>query len=162
MEIKKIYFYSNSLNYREFSNFWQSSFELDDQKWPTSEHYYQAQKFIDFPEYMEQIRSALTPSIAKKKGSIKPWSKEEQSKLQRPVTLRKDWEQVKDEVMIKVLKAKFTQNSKLKAILLSTDNAILIENSMTDDYWGCGKNKNGQNKLGQLLMSLRQELKNNI
>jgi ribA/ribD-fused uncharacterized protein len=56
------------------------------------------------------------------------------------------------------LKAKFTQNEKIKRLLLSTQDKILIEDTNSDYYWGCGKNKTGKNMLGILLMKLREEL----
>jgi N-glycosidase YbiA len=37
-------------------------------------------------------------------------------------------------------------------------NEELIENTSTD-YWGCGTNKTGRNKLGQILMEVREELR---
>jgi predicted NAD-dependent protein-ADP-ribosyltransferase YbiA (DUF1768 family) len=37
-------------------------------------------------------------------------------------------------------------------------NAI-VENSPFDDYWGCGKDGSGQNKLGQILMEVRELLR---
>ena len=60
--------------------------------------------------------------------------------------------------MKSVLFAKFTQHEDLKAILLSTGNALLIEASKTDAFWGIGEKGNGKNMLGRLLMQVRDEL----
>ena len=80
-------------------------------------------------------------------------------KLGRKVTLRSDWEQVKDDIMYEVLVAKFTQNAALKILLLRTGDQELIEgNWWNDTYWGVCRGV-GKNTLGKLLMRLRQELR---
>ena len=56
--------------------------------------------------------------------------------------------------MIKALQAKFTQHTKLKALLLDTNDKNLVENS-ADNVWGCVKGGNGQNPLGIALMLVR-------
>ena len=42
-----IRFFSKSETHREFSNFAPFPIDLDGKRWPTVEHYYQAQKFAD-------------------------------------------------------------------------------------------------------------------
>lgn len=67
-----IKFYSSAAAYYEFSNFAAYPLNLEGQLWPTSEHYFQAMKFIvDDPAYAEDIRNAPTPSATKKNGSVK-------------------------------------------------------------------------------------------
>ncbi len=61
--------------------------------------------------------------------------------------------------MREALKAKFTQNEDLKNILLETGDAILVEHTENDNYWGDGGDGNGKNMLGKLLMELREELR---
>jgi ribA/ribD-fused uncharacterized protein len=68
-------------------------------------------------------------------------------------------EQVKEAVMMTALRAKFTQHAKLKRLLLSTGDKILIEHTTNDSYWGDGGDGSGKNRLGHLLMELRAELK---
>ncbi len=81
-------------------------------------------------------------------------------RLGRQVKLRHDWEQVKEEVMYEVCRAKFTQHEDLKAKLLSTGSVQLIEgNDWSDTEWGVCNGK-GKNKLGKILMQLRQEFFN--
>jgi hypothetical protein len=58
-----IYFYSTNNQYGEFSNFARCGIKLDGAWWPTTKHYFQAQKFED-ADYREQIRTATTPKIA--------------------------------------------------------------------------------------------------
>ena len=71
-----------------------------------------------------------------------------------------DWEETKCFVMKNVLKAKFSPSKDLQAKLLGTNNRELIEgNTWGDKYWGqC--NGIGENKLGKLLMQIRNDLQN--
>jgi N-glycosidase YbiA len=55
--------------------------------------------------------------------------------------------------------AKFTQHDDLKEILLGTGDALLIEHTTKDSYWGDGGDGSGKNMLGQILMSVREELR---
>lgn len=59
--------------------------------------------------------------------------------------LRPDWEMVKEQVMLEALRAKFTQHDDLKAILLGTGNALLVEHTPRDSYWGDGGDGTGLN-----------------
>lgn len=83
--------------------------------------------------------------------------------LGRRVKLRPDWEQVKESIMYDIVRAKFSQNPKLKQKLIATGDAKLIEgNYWHDNYWGnctCNRcrNKTGLNKLGEILMNIRYE-----
>lgn len=82
----------------------------------------------------------------------------------RKVKLREDWEEVKDAIMRDILLAKFTLNDDLRDKLIATGDAILIEgNTWHDNYWGVCKCstcifRERYNKLGILLMDVRQEL----
>jgi ribA/ribD-fused uncharacterized protein len=142
-----IYFYSSTDSYYEFSNFSKHGFELKNKYWPTVEHYFQAQKFPDHPQE-ERIRTASTPSKAKQLGRT------------RSVALRSDWEFVKEKVMKEAVLAKFRTHEDLKTLLLSTGKEKLVENAPSDYYWGCGANGNGKNRLGQILMEVRDILRN--
>ena len=51
-----ILFYDDDKPYYEFTNFARISFSLDGHYWPTSEHYFQAQKFEGYPETQKEIR----------------------------------------------------------------------------------------------------------
>lgn len=142
-----IEFYSKLPAYREFSNFFPSAFDLDGKRWPTVEHYFQAQKFTANPEYQEEIRVAKTPEKAKSLGATR----------EKPI--RADWDTVREDVMKKALQAKFTQNPDLKAKLLGTGSRTLVEANPTDAYWGYGRTKKGKNRLGVLLQQLRDDLR---
>lgn len=89
--------------------------------------------------------TVLSPSEAKKFG--------------RTVPIRGDWEEIKDTVMRDVCLAKFSQNRDIMLKLLSTGDAVLEEgNTWGDTYWGI-VNGVGMNKLGKILMSIREEFK---
>src|SRR5207253_56250 len=128
-----------------FSNFAPYPIELDGKRWPTSEHYFQAQKFAD-PQHQESIRREKSPMIAARMGR------------DRKKKLRADWESVKVAVMRKVVRAKFTQHDDIRDVLLSTGNAKIVEHTENDDYWGDGGDGSGKNMLGQILMEIREEL----
>ena len=144
---KVINFYSTIGEYGCFSNFSRHHIFLKDKIWKTSEHYFQAQKFAG-TEFEEKVRLASTPMEAAKLGR------------NRKFPLRKDWEEVKDDIMREALRAKFTQREELKRILLETDDAELVEHTANDSYWADGGDGSGKNMLGKLLMELREELKN--
>ena len=63
-----IKFNSKSKEFRELSNFFIATFFLDSEKWPSVEHYFQANKFIS-SEAKDKIRNLETPNEAKKLGS---------------------------------------------------------------------------------------------
>ena len=140
-----IHFYSLRNKYGEFSNFARFPIEIGGVSFPTSEHYFQAMKYENNPERFNAIRLADTPSAAALMGR------------DRNYPLRKDWESVKDEVMLTALRAKFSQHSKLREILLSTGDDKLVEHTEKDFYWGDGGDGTGRNMLGTLLMKVREE-----
>ena len=73
--------------------------------------------------------------------------------------MRGDWETVKDDIMREALQAKFGRNPALRSLLLKTGDAELIEHTRNDSYWADGGDGSGKNRLGQLLMELRAELR---
>lgn len=76
--------------------------------------------------------------------------------------IRLNWNDIKVQRMKQVLHAKFYQHKDLETALLSTDNAVLIEESKTDAFWGVGKKGTGKNMLGVLLMEVRQEIRESL
>ena len=73
--------------------------------------------------------------------------------------LRKDWEQVKDEIMQQGVLRKFETHADIREILLVTGDELIVENSPIDYYWGCGKDGSGKNRLGEILMTVREILR---
>ena len=136
--------------YAFLSNFYPSPIKGDDGiMYPTVEHFFQAMKTEDL-DYRQRIAWAATPGQAKRMG--------------RKLELRPDWELVKGEYMWIGLVKKFSF-PEMKKLLLDTDDATLIEgNTWHDNCWGnctCEKcvDKAGLNRLGSLLMDLREEFR---
>jgi len=73
--------------------------------------------------------------------------------------VRSDWGQIRNDVMRKVVERKFEFNADIRAVLLSTGDALLVEDSPTDSYWGCGGDRKGKNMLGKILMEVREKLR---
>lgn len=71
---------------------------------------------------------------------------------------RKDWDDVKVEIMREILRAKAAQHEYVRRKLLETGDRYLCENSWRDDFWGWGPNREGKNMLGKLWMEVRAEL----
>ncbi|AUS99792.1 Swarming motility protein ybiA [Nostoc sp. CENA543] len=145
-----IYFYKVWQPFGCFSNFSTHGIEIQGTYWSTVEHYYQAQKFVGSVDavIIPVIRAAKTP--------------EEAAALGRCTSrrLRSDWDLVKISVMREAILKKFLTHLDIQATLLSTGNEILVENSPTDYFWGCGVDKTGHNHLGKVLMSVREEIRN--
>jgi N-glycosidase YbiA len=144
-----IHFYSTSDAFGCFSNFADYAIRLNGKLWPTSEHYFQGQKFED-ERHREAIRRAKTPMIAARLGR------------DRKKKLRRDWESVKVSVMTDAVRAKFEQHEDLRAALLGTGEAKLIEHTENDSYWGDGGDGSGKNMLGLVLMRIREELRRKV
>jgi ribA/ribD-fused uncharacterized protein len=141
-----IQFYRVSGDYGYFSNFSPHPVKLKGKTWPTSEHYFQAQKFAGAPDE-EEVRLAKSPMNAARMGRSR----------NRP--LRKDWESAKDAIMHEAVLAKFTQHDELRESLLSTGDAEIVEHTKKDRYWGDGGDGRGKNMLGKILMWVRAELR---
>ena len=144
-----IYFYKTNDEYGCFSNFALYPFVVDGMTWYTSEHYFQAHKFLD-EKYFDKIRMAESPMKAANLGRS------------RKVAIRDDWENVKDNIMRRAVYEKFTQNEEILRTLLYTGDQEIVEATTNDYYWGCGQEGNGKNMLGVILMELREELRNTI
>lgn len=143
-----IEFYSTRDEYGCFSNFSAHPVQLDGKRWPTTEHYFQAQKFVGTDEaYVEEIRKCKSPMMAARLGRS------------RKHPLRGDWESVKDDVMRRAVLAKFEAHADARQVLLSTGDELLVEKTTGDHYWGCGSSGTGKNRLGQLLMEVRRLLR---
>ncbi|NHZ34232.1 NADAR family protein [Massilia rubra] len=141
---KDIYFFGKDGRYAALSNFAGSAFSLDGHAWRTMEHYFQAMKFEGSAQF-ERILGCGSPKQAKDLGQS------------RATPIRRDWDEVKESIMLRGLRQKF-QDPELRALLLGTGKKRLIEDSPYDSYWGIGPNGKGKNRLGELLMQLREEL----
>ena len=141
-----ILFYGAGDEFGFFSNFAPFPIRLRNRVWPTMEHCFQAQKFPG-SAVEEEIRKAPSPRIAARLGRS------------RKHPLRRDWESVKDGVMMEALRAKFSPHEDLKRFLLETRDRRIVEHRSRDRYWADGGDGSGKNRLGELLMRLRSELR---
>jgi ribA/ribD-fused uncharacterized protein len=155
-----VFFFSKEPENKEFSNFYETEFELDGVKYKSAEHAYQGIKAKTFgdEEAFEKILKAKSAQSAKAAGKKVKEYKEE------------TWKEKKDEVMKTVLRAKFTQNLELRKKLLDTEDKRLANADSRDKYWGIGTSANttmakdpkkwkGENKLGAMLEELRAQIK---
>lgn len=125
------------------SNFYESSIWYENERYASVEHAYQAAKSSD-PETKKMIREAKTPGIAKRLG--------------KSCQLAPDWESRSEKIMRDLIKLKF-ENPLLRAMLLATEDAELIEcNTWNDTRWGVCRGV-GQNLLGKILMEERTAIR---
>jgi len=110
--------------------------------YPSVEHAYQAAKSFE-SWYKRGLRETDSPVDAKRMG--------------KGIRLRPDWDSVKVNIMLELLHKKFSQPD-LRAMLLSTGDAELIEgNDRGDKEWGV-YGGDGENLLGKLLMRVRDNI----
>jgi N-glycosidase YbiA len=149
----EIKFYRHVEPYGIFSNFYpvndlwirnhdKGNIEL----WPTTENYYQAQKFINIPEIYEDFK-CISPREA--------------FNLSRKHVDRiiGDWHSdfVKDKIMARAIAHKFLDKKNKPHFFekLKNSEGDIIEDSSIDSYWGIGSNGDGKNQLGKTLMHAR-------
>ena len=147
-----ILFWRTKEVYGCFSNMAPYALTIDGTRWRTVEHYFQAQKIINHEDYIEKIRQASSPMMAKRIGSTRRHA------VTGETLLRPDWEEVKDRLMREAVLAKFTLNWDIRHVLLGTESRIIMEDSPKDYYWGIGADGTGENKLGLILMDVREQL----
>lgn len=131
-----------------FSNF--SSFQVQwkGKLWPTSEHAYQAARYMGVRDDLsEKIRGMHSAQEAYE------YMRNNRSK-ERP-----DWFDEKRAIMKDIVRNKLSQHKYIQK-LLETGDATIVEDSPVDPYWGWGPDRQGRNELGTIWMELREELKN--
>ena len=138
-------FLSRSDSSEPLSSFAYSPFKLDDAIWPSVEHYFQAMKFID-PEQQAKIRQAKNPTQARKAG---------RSRLKE---IRADWKTTKQAFMTRAIYTKCRTYPEIAQQLIDSHPNQIIENSQYDYFWGCGRDRRGQNYYGKILMAVRDKL----
>ena len=128
--------------YSFLSNFFEIPVRYDGLLYRNSEAAFQAQKTNTKEE--RQKFTTMDASSSKRLG--------------KSVTLRSDWEDIKDRIMYEICLAKFAQNPDLAQKLIDTKDEYLIEgNTWHDYYWGKCNGK-GLNKLGEILMTIRDKV----
>lgn len=141
----QVFFYEQ--DFYVLSNF--SAFRLywGGRNFDTSEAAYHWSKFPNYKDIRSQIMLAQSAHDAFKVA-------EKNKEFRRP-----DWDAVKFDVMLKILREKADQHEYVRRKLLATGDRELIEDSWRDDVWGWGPNRDGQNMLGKLWMKIREELR---
>jgi len=130
--------------YRWLSNFHMCTVVVQGTEYPSSEHAYMAMKTTRYKYRRVLAREIESPRDAKVYGQTIP--------------LRPNWEEIKYDKMLTVLRCKFIQNKDLRLLLKRTRDLYLEEtNDWGDIFWGVVNGK-GENNLGRALMAVRKEL----
>jgi ribA/ribD-fused uncharacterized protein len=135
-------FYREEDAYGEFSNFAAFPIFVDGEWWPTSEHYFQTQKY-QTEALRDWVHYAPSPMEAANRGR------------NPKIPKRDDWEDVKDGLMEKALLDKYSRYPNLKKLLILTGHSQIFEHTVNDCYWADCGNRTGKNHLGLLLMKIR-------
>lgn len=143
-----IYFYLAGEEWGFLSNFSAHGVEIDGLYYPTVEHFFQASKFlVSDKAHAEAIRCVKKAKDAATMGR------------DRKHPIHPKWEQIKEDVMRRGLLQKFRTHMALHEQLLATGDELLVEKSPIDYYWGCGQDGSGLNRLGVILMEVREQLR---
>lgn len=140
-------------DYKEFSNFFKSEFNLGGKTYASVANYFHSAKFLGTDDdYAERIRTQKNPALTRALASS--------VKEHAP---RADWDAVKSDILRSALVAKFSSNAALLRKLLDTGAAPLessIEEEMrVEGFWSVGKDGAGTNRMGVLLAGVRDELR---
>lgn len=126
------------------SNFYICDITYKDVLFESNEHAYQAQKATNEADF-NLIKNSFTPTLAKH--------------FAKTIKLREDWTKVKDSIMLDLARIKFSTPIMRDKLLETEDSYIEETNYWGDTYWGV-YNEKGKNKLGKILMKVREELRN--
>lgn len=121
-------------------------FQLDGAEWPSVEHYYQGMKFEE-GEMRDLIWSADHPEKASKLAKA------------NKKFVRKDWSQIRRVMMTRAIYTKCRTHQAVADLLLKTGTKQIVDTTMYDYYWGCGRDGRGDNVFGKVLMEVRGKLK---
>lgn len=129
--------------WRFLSNFYETPITYEGVTYPSVENAYQAAKTINQDERIQFVKI----------------SSKEAKALGKKITTRQDWEAIKLKVMRDLVYEKFSRNRKLYSALVLTGDAYIEEtNWWGDKFWGVCRGV-GENNLGKILMSVREQIK---
>lgn len=120
-----------------------SDVTVDGITYPSVEHAFQAAKFLD-RDVKEEIAGAESVRSARRIGRGRS-------------DLRQDWESVKVKIMELLIRQKFIQNSELASRLAKTGTSEIIMEGY-DEFWGTGRDGDGENRLGIIFSDVRTEV----
>jgi ribA/ribD-fused uncharacterized protein len=180
-----ILFYDTKGKYGILSNFYALPIEIDGETWPTTENYFQAQKFRGVHatprmiEYSNLIREADSPMKSKMLGSQKKNTRFGKTWVLNKITdhrlvndlvdeyqdlqIRPDWSSQSTTSMITALVHKARHPQVWPILAEIPDNTYLVEHTTRDRIWGDGGDggtgKKGLNRLGRLWVAVITVLK---
>lgn len=128
--------------YEFLSNMYPSLVSINDERYPTVEHGFQAMKSLNKDD---RLAMSVCPSA------------KEAKRCGRHLNLRPDWEDVKVDIMYKLLKSKFSDPVLAQKLIDTGDEELIEGNTWGDTFWGVCKGV-GENNLGKLLMKVRSEI----
>lgn len=146
--------------FRTFSNQAEYPIQVSDVRYPSVEHYFQAMKAKEFGDdeiYKKMLDTPSGKAVKALGKKVKNFHKEV-------------WDAKRLEIMMRGIKAKFVQHPELQKQLLETGDRQIGEADARDSFWGIGTSENteksadstkwkGQNRLGKILMALRDEFR---
>lgn len=139
--------------YIYFSPYTAHAIEIDDVVYPTLEHAYQCQRYID-SKIIEEIRTASSP--------IKAW--EVSSKYKHLQVAEFKNEEYKLTVMKDLMRLKAEQHEEIRQALLDSGDLKIVKHIVTyppgDGFWDDGEDGLGLNHTGRLWMEIRDEIRN--
>ena len=146
--------------YQAFSNEAPYAIEVEGVRYPTVEHYYQAMKAKTFEDKEMEDKIQATPSAK----AVKTLGKKVKNFAEEV------WNDKRQEVMLRGIKAKFAQHPELQTKLKETGSRPIGYANPRNTFWGIGTSMGlekaqdfekwrGQNKLGKILIALRDDFR---
>lgn len=130
-----------------FDNFAPFQTEWRGKLYPTSEHAYQAAHFIETNQDLaEQVRACRSPRDA---SDFANNNKSQDDPL---------WKEKRLSFMGEIVRSKLEQHLFIRKMLIESGDKDIVEMNDEDEFWGWGKNHDGQNNLGKIWMKLRSEI----
>jgi len=133
--------------YRWLSNMWPVCIEYKGRKFYNVENAFHSEKsgdgsFKDFCAHEVEGRIV----------------KEKQYEM---IKLRPDWDLIKFDILLELTRIKFSQIELQRKLLATGDEYLQEGNDWGDTFWGVdNETGEGQNIFGKILMTVRQELRN--
>lgn len=148
---KIVPFYDKSKPLYELTNFSKHPITVAGITYPTTEHYFQSQKFPgNEASFLAAAGSGPMDALKTARAWSQSWTAADWKK----------WDARKVNVMEVALREKLTQHPNLRQFLVDTADGCLVEDTAFRDErnWGWGNDGQGANLLGLLWMKLRNEL----
>ena len=133
--------------YRWLSNFWPCSIPYKGRVFPNVENAFHSEKNSS-QEWKDFCAEHEDPRLVKKT-------------CHESIDLRADWEEVKEGIMLELVRIKFSQDPLRKQLLDTHEQELQEGNTWGDTFWGIDmETGKGENRFGKILMKIRSELQN--